>query len=218
MAVHTFINYDFALTANCHLHSTPVNKVSVAGGGQLQSTAIVPLTTYFIQEKKFSSVFKTLLLHSYDIILGCDWTCKVSPITMIFDMRTLTMHRNGLPIVFTDHNTAPAKSLVTPTAMSKLLTKPVMGYIIQVYALEPEEPMTTNIQNPLVQNILDNFPLVFSEPTSLPPNRDCNHTIPLTAGAQPPNLRPYRVPHMQKGAMEEIIKKMIKSMEIYNLA
>ena len=144
--------------------------------------------------------------------------CKVSPITMDFDMRTLTVHRNGLPIVFTDHNTAPAKSLVTPTAMSNLLTKPVMGYIIQMYALETEEPVTTNIQNPLVQNILDNFPLVFSEPTSLPPNRDCNHKIPLTAGAQPPNLRPYRVPHMQKGAMQEIIKKMIKSMDIYNRA
>lgn len=55
---------------------------------------------------------------------------------------------------------------------------------------------------------------MIAEPTALPPQRDCDHSIPLVEGAHPPNLRPYRVPHMQKQAMEDIIMKMLKNAEI----
>lgn len=41
-----------------------------------------------------------------------------------------------------------------------------------------------------------------------------DHRIILKEGAKPPNLRPYRVPHYQKAAMEEIIKQLIKKGEI----
>ena len=55
---------------------------------------------------------------------------------------------------------------------------------------------------------------MFEEPTKLPPKRALDHKIELVPGVTPPHSRPYRVPHYQKAAMEEIIKQLIKKGEI----
>jgi hypothetical protein len=48
----------------------------------------------------------------------------------------------------------------------------------------------------------------------LPPSRDCDHQIPLISDAKPPNIRPYRMSHSQKNAVEQVIKEMLKNKEI----
>lgn len=65
-----------------------------------------------------------------------------------------------------------------------------------------------------IQTILQEFPTVLEAPSGLPPRRSCDHVISLKEGATPPNLRPYRVPHHQKEAMEKIIAELIESKEI----
>jgi hypothetical protein len=51
---------------------------------------------------------------------------------------------------------------------------------------------------------------LFAEPTKLPPRRSSDHTIPLIPGSKVVNQRPYRLPHQQKNAMEDIIKDLIQ--------
>lgn len=52
--------------------------------------------------------------------------------------------------------------------------------------------------SPEVQDILQQFQDVFSDPAGLPPKRDCDHTIQLIEGAQPVQIRPYRhTPHVK---------------------
>jgi hypothetical protein len=65
-----------------------------------------------------------------------------------------------------------------------------------------------------VLDILHQYNDVFQEPTALPPERTCDHTIPLQNGSQPPNVRPYRMPHKQKNLVEELVNKMLKTSEI----
>lgn len=60
-----------------------------------------------------------------------------------------------------------------------------------------------------VQTLLDDYADVFKEPVGLPPTWDIDHKIELLPGATPPNIRPYRVPHYQKSAMEEIIRDLL---------
>lgn len=43
--------------------------------------------------------------------------------------------------------------------------------------------------------------------------RDCDHSIHIKVGAEPPNIRPYRIPHVQKEAMENIIKQLTENNE-----
>uniref|UniRef100_A0A0A9H8G3 Reverse transcriptase domain-containing protein n=1 Tax=Arundo donax TaxID=35708 RepID=A0A0A9H8G3_ARUDO len=50
---------------------------------------------------------------------------------------------------------------------------------------------------------------VFEDISSLPPSRQCDHTIPLKPDATPPNIRPYRIPHYKKNALEKLIKDML---------
>jgi hypothetical protein len=50
----------------------------------------------------------------------------------------------------------------------------------------------------------------FATPKGLPPSRAFDHKIPLMAGAQPVNVKPYRYNPQQKDEIERQIKDMIK--------
>ncbi|WVZ49071.1 hypothetical protein U9M48_000452 [Paspalum notatum var. saurae] len=55
------------------------------------------------------------------------------------------------------------------------------------------------------------FASVFEVPTELPPSRSCDHSIPLIAGAQPVNIRPYRYTPAMKNEIEKQVKEMLDS-------
>lgn len=166
---------------------------------------------YVVQGNNFASTFHVLPLQTYDIILGIDWMYAFSPVTLDLPLRLLTVYNQGKMIMLTDHTTPPADCVLEPSEMKKLLSKSVLGYLIQIHALDSEDTSTSEPIPTEIETLLQQFQSVISEPTGLPPKRDCDHAIPLLEGSQPPNLRPYRVPHMQKGAMEEIILKMLKN-------
>jgi len=50
---------------------------------------------------------------------------------------------------------------------------------------------------------------IFSDPTSLPPQRERDHLIHLIPGANPVNVGPYRYPQFQKNEIEKLISKML---------
>lgn len=62
-----------------------------------------------------------------------------------------------------------------------------------------------------VQPILKEFQELFSEPTGLPPSRNCDHHIPLVPGAKPVNLRPYRYKPALKNEIERQVSEMLES-------
>lgn len=45
----------------------------------------------------------------------------------------------------------------------------------------------------------------------MPPERSCDHAIPLKENATPPMVRPYRVPHNQKSELEKQIKELLEA-------
>lgn len=63
----------------------------------------------------------------------------------------------------------------------------------------------------VVQPILQQFQSVFAEPKGLPPQRVCDHSIPLLPGSKPVNLRPYRFNPALKDEIESQISKMLES-------
>ncbi|KAL4324350.1 hypothetical protein GQ457_11G020520 [Hibiscus cannabinus] len=48
------------------------------------------------------------------------------------------------------------------------------------------------------------------EPSGLPPNRGCDHRIPLKPGSGPIVVRPYRYPHFQKDEIEKQCDQMLQ--------
>lgn len=65
-----------------------------------------------------------------------------------------------------------------------------------------DAPTVTNPLNPEVQKLVQEYSHLFQEPTSLPPQRDQDHAIPLLPGAQPFKIRPYRYSLQQKDETE----------------
>jgi hypothetical protein len=68
---------------------------------------------------------------------------------------------------------------------------------------------------PFIEPLLQEFADVFTTSTSLPPQREHDHGIPLKSDTRPPNIRPYRVPHQQKDEVEKLIQSMLKD-ELFN--
>jgi hypothetical protein len=65
-----------------------------------------------------------------------------------------------------------------------------------------------------INTLLQIFRDIFQKPTGLAPAREIDHQIPLIQGAMPPNIRPYRMSHSQKNAVEQLIKEMLHNKEI----
>jgi len=60
-----------------------------------------------------------------------------------------------------------------------------------------------------VQTIIQQYSHLFQEPSSLPPSRDFDHSIPLVPGAQPVNVRPYKYAPHQKTEIEKQVADML---------
>lgn len=77
--------------------------------------------------------------------------------------------------------------------------------------LRPSSPSTPNIttEPPWLQPLLTTYSKLFTQPTTLPPPRPTNHSIPLLAGSNPVNVHPYRYPHFQKQEIEAQIREML---------
>lgn len=60
-----------------------------------------------------------------------------------------------------------------------------------------------------IQAILDAYPTIFTTPSSLPPQRSCDHAIPLISGATPVNIRAYRYPPSLKDEIERQVHAML---------
>ena len=53
------------------------------------------------------------------------------------------------------------------------------------------------------------FPKIFTLLTGLPPEREVDHSIVLTTGAQLVNLRPYCYSFIQKDEVEKMVREML---------
>ena len=75
--------------------------------------------------------------------------------------------------------------------------------------LQDSSPDNTDIP-PEIAEILAQFPTVFRVPDSWPPQRSCDHAIPLVSGASPVNIMAYRYPPILKDEIDRQVKEMLQ--------
>ncbi|XP_073357913.1 uncharacterized protein [Aegilops tauschii subsp. strangulata] len=206
----TFISSELA----AKLPEKPVTskkmKVQVANGGVLWSQHTCYNCNYSIQGEPFTRDFKVLQLSGYDIILGADWLKQFSPIELDFIQMIMRITKSkGHKVTFKDE-TMPSLATIKETSnLVKLLEQADCGIFLMVSACSTEKEEPTVAVPPIIQHLIEEYADIFAEPTELPPSRHCDHAIPLQPGAKIVNQSPYRLPHHQKDALEEIIKKLI---------
>lgn len=162
-----------------------------------------------IAKLKFQHHLRVLELPHHDVIIGCDWFSLVSPILFDIPLKTFSFTLADKTTV----TTAICTSTVVPIEnqaeqLQKIFDKGTPGFVIQLYHLHLKADRNTAL--PIaIQQLLQEYKDIFEEPVTLPPKRALDHTIPLKPGVVPPNIRPYRVTHLQKQEMEKKVKELI---------
>lgn len=112
------------------------------------------------------------------------------------------------------------------TGVQPQLTNVAQISVAQLHALEEQhavahmvllcsmtttsEPGEQTDEHPAVTALLEEFHLVFAEPTTLPKHRAWDHRIQLLEGTKPVNIRPYRYTPEQKSEIEKQVMEMLK--------
>lgn len=99
-------------------------------------------------------------------------------------------------------------SLISAPELLKACKQGSVAHVIHLNSLDGNS--TTDTPIPMeVLRLLEQFTDVFEDPRHLPPRRECDHRIPLMAGAQPVNSRPYRYKPELKTEIERQVQELL---------
>jgi len=145
-------------------------------------------------------------LAACDAILGYDWLKLYSPMTCLWDQHTIEFEEKGILLKLQGVHPAPLS--LTPVSMTKVV-KLHKSNDIWTLALIQSIPPPLADPPETVQSLLQEFEDVFSKPTTLPPSRPYDHTIPLLPDAVPVNTKPYRYSPIHKDEIERQVKELL---------
>jgi hypothetical protein len=170
-------------------------QVQIVGGEFLQSTCTLQSVPWSVEPCTFCSNFRVLGLSAFDAIVGVDWLQSFSPMQVYWEHKWLSIPYNGSWSVLQGIDAVTPESvylqlfLTSDSNSVDALTEPLL---------------------PQIQDLVDSFASLFEPPSSLPPSRSCNHSIPLVPGAQPVFVWPYRYPPNLKDEIERQVKEMLE--------
>ncbi|WVZ51461.1 hypothetical protein U9M48_002607 [Paspalum notatum var. saurae] len=205
---HSFVNANFIQHTSCELTQVAPTKVQLANGTEMISDQIANDIDWWCQGHTFHTPMRVLPLGSYDAILGYDWLAAHSPMNCDWNNRTMTfMHHNDSVTL----EGVPPPKMQLSTMHVEQLVKWSKGIDIWAYALVQTEAPSDNSPAPeVISTLLDEFSDVFATPTTLPPHRVHDHTIPLLPGAVPVNSKPYRYSPLHKDEIERQVKVLLE--------
>lgn len=157
----------------------------------MHCSATLSTAAWEVQGHQFSQDLKVLQLQSYDLILGMDWLSAFSPMKVHWGQKWLMFPHNGRSVVL--HGIAPVYEAEV---------------LIPLLSIQPDSSQPQ--LQPEISALLQHFQSVFSAPAELPPERHCDHEIPLVTGARPVSVRPYRYPPALKDEIEKQVAEMLK--------
>jgi hypothetical protein len=168
-------------------------NVQVANGQRLQCQFVLPHAKWSVNNHVFHSDLKVLQLASYDMIVGPDWLEAFSPMKIHWGQKWIAIPYEGSTVVL--HGISPG----APT-----------GTLIQICSVETVASDAVSVHIPTeIQQLLEEFAILFEVPSQLPLARSCDHSIPLIEGAVPVQVRPYRFAPALKTEIERQVQEML---------
>lgn len=222
-STHNFIKNSLALTLGLNRSDIHLFRVLVGSGQELLCDKVCHDVTMLIQNNSFQLDLYPLDLRGADIVLGAQWLKQLGPVLMNYTTLTMTFFHNNSCVVLQGASPTPSVSLHCFQKMARLEPEAHL-YSLQILDQTPSYPDTdhhtpkpsliipeTTPIDPQIQTLIDRYQHIFTEPTSLPPSRPTDHTIPLLPNTAPVSVRPYRYPHSQKLEIETQVAKFLSS-------
>ncbi|KAM0905424.1 hypothetical protein ACQ4PT_017397 [Festuca glaucescens] len=211
---HSFINAEFARRVGASIQPMSSVAVKVANNQVMYSAEVAPGFSWWIQGHTFTHDMRLLDLGAYDAILGMDWLELFDPMTCSWKHKMLKFQYHDQEIVLQGVLTKE-QQILSALELEKLNTWLKGNEVWSLAVIEPvaSAPLSSidKVVPAEVQQLLEEYSDIFKEPTTLPPHREFDHTIPLDPAAKPVNSRPYRYSPLQKDEIERQVTAMLQS-------
>jgi hypothetical protein len=218
-STHNFLDLDVAKTLGCKLEAIPPLAITGGGGHQLEAAFICRNFKWQLQQGHFTADVIVLPLGCCDLILGVQWLKSLGPILWDFDKlqmefttqsRKFVLRGAKIPNLKLINNKTFAQAVQKGAELCFLSITPESSSLMtpSYHVLQDSEHCLL-VPNSL-QDLIASYADIFAEPTRLPPPRPgFDHKIPLKAGVEPFNLRPYRFSVVQKDVIDKLVQDML---------
>ncbi|KAJ3704033.1 hypothetical protein LUZ61_007738 [Rhynchospora tenuis] len=212
---HSFIHP--SIVNSVQLPTLPATSmiVKTASGTKLISNLKCEGLQLQLQNHTFIGDLRVLEVQGYDIILGMDWIAKMGPMVIDCDKGVVQFSKGGQVIILkVQHEQAEIQLCEANINVSQEWSKGHEVIIAHLFLSEEANsspPQLAKYILPELKEVVQQYTQVFYEPSSLPPIRVLDHSIPLKPETQPINLRPYRFSHFQRLEIEKIIEELLHS-------
>jgi hypothetical protein len=107
-------------------------------------------------------------LSAFDAIVGMNWLQAFSPMQIHWEHKWILIPCQGKCSLLQEIDAVQTTSVC-----------------LHVFSAEANNStaMAATLLHPQIQHLVDSFAALFEPPSSLPPSRSCNHSIPLLPGA-----------------------------------
>lgn len=180
-------------------------------------TAEVKAFEWWIQGNTFQMDAKIIDIGAYELVLGMDWLEMFSPMTCDWSAKWLEFTHHGFVIRLQGMLSAHCQEL-QEVSIEQLLKwdrgNDLWDTVLIESAAKSTALVDTYLQNgipDLIKDLIHEYDTIFQEPSTLPPARVYDHSIPSLPNTAPVNCRPYRYSPEQKDEVERQVANMLKS-------
>ncbi|XP_026400008.1 uncharacterized protein LOC113295889 [Papaver somniferum] len=205
-STHNFVDAKLAEQLQLPVSPTGHMLVTVANGDTTISKGIFPKLAWDMQGYDFVSDLRILPLGGCDMVLGVDWLKQLGDVMFSLVELRISFFYQGQHINHQGSSSLPTCNMISGNNFLQFLKDNTPAFIGQFFSISalPLEPI-----HPSIATIVESFSDVFSPPTSLPPQRELYHKIPLNPNSEHVSQRPYRCPHLQKIAVDQLVQELL---------
>jgi hypothetical protein len=206
-STHNFFSAHAAQAAELQFEANTGTKVTVANGDRVPCSGLARNIEIKVGTDIFTINAYSIPLDCFDMVLGVAFLKPLHTVLIDFDDLVMAFNYNGKRVLWKGLGSGRCDIQTTARLVSIRQKEPPVSDKIQ--ATTSSESIRQQEENVLTQ-LLQSFEDVFSEPSCLPPSRDCDHRIHLNPNTEPVAVAPYRYPQLQKNELEAQCIKMLQ--------
>lgn len=182
-----FISLQAAQQVGLQFHNSNGAQVIVANGDRVDCRGLARDVAIKIGQEEFDINCYSIPLDCFDMVLGMSFLKRLGPILWDLDDPCMAFWRQGRRVFW-------------------------KGIGLTRWDIPPNGRLyvMSHSEQHLLDYLLQQFSDVFSDPTGLPPRRECDHRIHVKHQTEQVAVRPYRYPQLPKDEMEAQCETMLK--------
>ncbi|KAL4335086.1 hypothetical protein GQ457_07G026120 [Hibiscus cannabinus] len=217
-STHNFLSLGVVKASGLVVEKRHQLKVTIADGSSIHTQGICREVQWESQGHFFHTDFLVLPLKGCDIVLEVQWLASLGSIQWNFSTLNMNFEYSGKMVEWKGLVPGPAQILDNNQGSKMLKGSRVMpGISLLTMSSQLEVKLMNKLLPNDLQQLLDEFKMVFQEPMGLPPSRGHEHRIVLQDDQAVVKIRPYRYPTVQKNEIERhpsLPAKLNKGMDL----